>query len=429
MSKEFNNLKQKIINNKVSIGIIGLGYVGLPLSIKFTQKNLSVIGFDIDKKTVSTLNKGKFHLKTIDKSFFNKKFKNNFKATTDFKLIKEVDIIIICVPTPIKKNKSPDLRFLKKTIDNINKFCVSGQLISLESTTYPGTTRELIADKINKKFLLGKNFFLSFSPERENPGENSILKSNIIKICGGYSKQCKILSKLLYEKILPVKTVSNLETAEMTKLHENIYRTVNISLVNEMKMICDKFKINIHEVINAASTKPFGFNAFYPGPGIGGHCIPVDPFYLVWACKKKGVSTDFINLSANINERLSNWIVKKIKTKLKKKSNSILSIGLSYKKNVDDTRESPSFKIIERLIKAKFKVDYYDPFFKTFPIQRNYNFKLKPIKLNKNNISKYDAVLILTDHDSVDYKLIEKNSKLIFDTRGIIKKNKNVFYL
>ncbi len=429
----FINLKNKIINNKVKIGIIGLGYVGLPLSIKFTQKNISVTGFDIDKKLVSTLNRGKFHLKTIDKTFMNSKFKKNFFATNNFSKIKEVDVIIICVPTPLKKNKIPDLTFLKKTLINIKKYLVAGQLISLESTTYPGTTKELIVDKISKKFEIGKNFFVSFSPERENPGENSILFNKITKICAGYSSKCKEISKNLYLKISPVKTVSTLETAEMTKLHENIYRTVNISLVNEMKIISEKFGLNINEIINAAKTKPFGFNAFYPGPGIGGHCIPVDPFYLVWAAKKKNVRTDFINLSASINDRISNWILNIVKKTLRKKKiktrMKILAVGLSYKKNVDDTRESPSFKIIEKLLKAKFEVKYYDPFFKKFPKQRNYKFKLNPVKLNRKNILNFDAVIILTNHDNINYKLIENNAKFIFDTRGVIKKNSNVKYL
>ena len=428
----FNNLKNKIINNKVKIGIIGLGYVGLPLSIKFTQKNISVIGFDIDKKLVSTLNNGKFHLKTINKIFMNKRFKRNFSATNNFSKISNVDVIIICVPTPLKKDKKPDLSFLKKTIKNIKKYLVRGQLISLESTTYPGTTRELIVNKINNKYEVGKDFFISFSPERENPGENSILFNKITKICAGYSKKCRELSKNLYLKISPVKTVSSLEAAEMTKLHENIYRTVNISLVNEMKMISEKFGLNINEIINAAKTKPFGFNAFYPGPGIGGHCIPVDPFYLVWAAKKRNVRTDFINLSARINDRISVWMLKIIKKTLKTNKRSkkkILAVGLSYKKNVDDTRESPSFKIIEQLLKANFIVKYYDPFFKRFPKQRNYKFNIKTIKFNKTSISKFDAVIILTNHDKINYGLIEKNAKFIFDTRGVIKKNNNVKYI
>ncbi len=428
----FNNLKNKIINNKVKIGIIGLGYVGLPLSIKFTQKNISVIGFDIDKKLVSTLNNGKFHLKTINKIFMNKRFKRNFSATNNFSKISNVDVIIICVPTPLKKDKKPDLSFLKKTIKNIKKYLVHGQLISLESTTYPGTTRELIVNKINNKYEVGKDFFISFSPERENPGENSILFNKITKICAGYSKKCRELSKNLYLKISPVKTVSSLEAAEMTKLHENIYRTVNISLVNEMKMISEKFGLNINEIINAAKTKPFGFNAFYPGPGIGGHCIPVDPFYLVWAAKKRNVRTDFINLSARINDRISVWMLKIIKKTLKtnkKSKKKILAVGLSYKKNVDDTRESPSFKIIEQLLKANFIVKYYDPFFKRFPKQRNYKFNIKTIKFNKSSISKFDAVIILTNHDKINYGLIEKNAKFIFDTRGVIKKNNNVKYI
>lgn len=345
----FHNLKNKISNNKIKIGVIGLGYVGLPLSIKFVGKNLKVIGFDINETIIKSLNKGKFHLKTINKNYYNKKFKKNFEATSDFKKISEVDVIIICVPTPIKKNKEPNLSFLKNTFKNIKNHLKIGQLISLESTTYPGTTRELIVNKLKNKFKIGTEFFVSFSPERENPGENSILNSKITKICGGYTNNCNILASKIYKKITSVKPVRSLEIAEMTKLHENIFRTVNISLVNEMKIICDKFNIDINEVIDAAKTKPFGFSPFYPGPGIGGHCIPVDPFYLVYACKKINVSTDFINLSARINDKLSDWIVKKIKKVLHKKKQKstykILVIGLSYKKNVDDTRSLLHLKL------------------------------------------------------------------------------------
>ena len=324
------------------------------------------------------------------------------------------------------------MSFLKNTIKNIEKYLVHGQLISLESTTYPGTTRELIVNKISNKYQIGKDFFISFSPERENPGENSILFNKITKICAGFSKKCRELSKNLYLKISPVKTVSSLEAAEMTKLHENIYRTVNISLVNEMKMISEKFGLNINEIINAAKTKPFGFNAFYPGPGIGGHCIPVDPFYLVWAAKKRNVRTDFIDLSARINERISTWMLKIIKNTLKtsnKSKKKILAVGLSYKKNVDDTRESPSFIIIEKLLKANFLVKYYDPFLKNFPSNVIINSILRTIKFNKTNISKFDAVIILTNHDKINYELIEENAKFIFDTKGVIKKNDNVKYV
>lgn len=434
MSRHFFNLKKRISNNNITIGIIGLGYVGLPLSIKFTQKKIKVVGFDINSEIVSTLNSGKFHIKTIDQKFYDKKFEKYFSATTNFELISNVDVIVICVPTPIKKNKEPDLSYLKKTIKYIFDHLKPGQLISLESTTYPGTTRDLIAENIKNKFKLGSNFFLCFSPERENPGENSILHSHIVKICGGFTEKCKLIGKSLYSKITEVKTVDSLEVAEMTKLHENIYRTVNISLVNEMKIICDKFNIDINSVIDAAKTKPFGFSPFYPGPGIGGHCIPVDPFYLVWACKKKKIKTEFIDLSARINDRLSKWILKKIKKEFLKRNifkikKSILVIGLSYKKNVDDTRESPSFKIIEQLILENFTVNYFDPFWKKFPKQRKYKFNLNYKSLNKKNIKSHDCILILTDHDNINYKLIEQNSKLIFDTRNRIKTKKNLIKL
>jgi len=301
------------------------------------------------------------------------------------------------------------------------------QILILESTTYPGTTRELIAKKISKKFDIGKNYYLGYSPERENPGENSILSNNIIKICSGYTKNCLELVSIIYKKILPIKKVSSLEVAEMTKLHENIFRTVNISYVNEMKMICDALNINIQEVIIAAKTKPFGFKAFYPGPGIGGHCIPVDPFYLTWICDKKNIKTQFIKLSANINDKLAYWIVKKIRKKLKKnKKIKGLAIGLSYKKNIEDTRESPSFNIINEMLKINYKIDYHDPFHKKFPKQKKFNFELKYVDINKRNLEKYDFIIILTDHTNVNYKILSKYSKIIFDTRGCLKKSKKV---
>tara|TARA_A100001015_G_scaffold40493_1_gene44407 strand:- start:2209 stop:3489 length:1281 start_codon:yes stop_codon:yes gene_type:complete len=420
------NLLYKLKSNRFSIGIIGLGYVGLPLSLKFVNKKINVIGFDINSKIVKQLNlKKKLHIDTIDKKFLNKNFKEYFYATTNFEKIKYVDVIIICVPTPIKNNKVPDLSFLKNTIKSIYCHLKKDQILCLESTTYPGTTRELFGNQIKKKFQIGKEFYIGYSPERENPGKNSILEKKIPKVCSGYTSNCLKMIKILYEKILPVKTVKSLEIAEMTKLHENIYRTINISYVNEMKMICHAFNLDIYDVISAAKTKPFGFNAFYPGPGIGGHCIPVDPFYLVWACKKKRIKTEFINLSGRINDKLAPWILKKIKSKLNEDQKKCLLIGLSYKKNIGDTRESPSFKIADLLLKSKFKVDYHDPYLKSFPKQRSFNFRLAYKSLNRKNIRKYDFIIILTDHDNINYELLKSNSNIIFDTRGRIK-GKNV---
>jgi UDP-N-acetyl-D-glucosamine dehydrogenase len=290
--------------------------------------------------------------------------------------------------------------------------------LSLESSTYPGTTKEIIINKLNSKFNIGKNFFVVYSPEREDPGSKFKLEK-IPKIVSGYSKKCLIKAKKFYGLIFKeLVSVSSLETAEMTKLLENIYRSVNIGLINEMKMISETFNVNIYEIIKAANTKPFGFQAFYPGPGVGGHCIPVDPFYLTWKAKKLGINTKFIKIAGKINDEITNWIIDKVNLIIKKKRKKLLVIGVAYKKNVDDYRESPILKIINKLEKRENIVDYYDPFIPVIKKTRKYNFNKRSSKLNFKKLSQYDAVIVGTDHDIIDYNNLRKYSKLIIDLRG-----------
>ena len=317
----FKKLRTKIIDKKITIGIIGLGYVGLPLLLAYSLKNFKVIGFDIDKRKINKLNIGKSYLSSIT-DFSLKSVKKNFIVTNDFKFIKKCDVIVICVPTPLRKNFLPDLSYLRKTIKQIYNYLNEGKLICLESTSYPGTTKEEIIDKLNSKFNIGLNIFVGYSPEREDPGNKKYKNTDVPKIISGHSKNCSRLTKLFYEAIFK-KTieVSSTSTAEFTKLLENIYRSINIGLVNEMKIIAKLMKIDIHEVIRAASSKPFGYKPFYPGPGMGGHCIPIDPFYMSWKSKKLGYDPVFIKSSGIINQNMPVWTVRQIVSELRKKKN------------------------------------------------------------------------------------------------------------
>ena len=355
--------------------------------------------------------------------------KNGFIATTDYSYTKKLDVIIICVPTPLTKNKKPNLKYIKSTLSSVLPYLREQQLISLVSTTYPGTTNEIILPALTKKgFEIGKNFFLSFSPERLDPGIKKILTKNIPKVTGGITKQCLELSSKIYGKVhKKIVKVSNTQTAEATKLLENVYRAVNIGLVNELKILTDKLNLDIYEIIKAASSKPFGFVPFYPGPGLGGHCIPIDPYYLAWKANQLGINTKFIKLAGEINSSIPNIIVKKVKRilkKIKKLNPKILVLGVAYKKNVNDLRESPGIKIIDLLRKNKFRVSYCDPFITKIPTLRNYNLNLKSIKINSQTLKKFDLTIITTDHDKFNYKLIYKFSNLILDTRGIYKNDK-----
>ena len=421
-----NEILKKIKKKNFTVGIIGLGYVGLPLFTRFAEVGLKVYGFDIDKEKIRKLKKGISYIKHVDFKFLKKTQIKGCKFETDYLLISQVDIIILCLPTPLKKNQTPELKYIKDTIYKIKKFMRVGQVLSLESTTYPGTTEELIAPTIMKKFDLGKNYFLVYSPEREDPGRTNITLKNIPKVLGGYTKQCSLIGEKIYSFAFnKIVKVDSLKIAEFTKLLENIYRSVNIGLVNELKIIADKMDININKVIKASSTKPFGYQPFFPGPGLGGHCIPIDPFYLTWKAKQFGLDTKFIKLSGVINREITNWVVSKLIKNLKNKNSKVLIIGVAYKKNIDDIRESPSLKIMEILTKRKISFQYYDPYIKKLYRNRNFYRKLSSIKVTQSKLKSFDATIIVTDHDNINWTMIQKNSKLILDTRNVYKQKFN----
>lgn len=415
------NLIKNIQKKKVKIGVIGLGYVGLPLVCLFLENKYKVIGFDNDNKKIRNLENKKSYIKHLQNQI-NKINKSNFFPTSNYKFIKDIDIIILCLPTPLKLNKSPDLSYINNTLNLISKFLKKGQLIILESSTYPGSTKKLINPILKrKKFNIGKDFFVGYSPEREDPNNKKFTLVNIPKICSGYTINCNEITGILYKKIVKrIVNVSDIEIAEFTKLYENIYRSVNIGLVNELKIVANKLNLNIYEIINAAKTKPFGFQAFYPGPGIGGHCIPIDPYYLSWIAEKKKVNTNLIYHAGKINSKMPEWIISETLKKIK--LNKVLLIGVAYKKEVDDTRESPAIDFIKLLNKKKIKIDYHDPNVKSLKSR-----KLKKIyhskPLNKKTLKNYDCVFVLADHKKINYDLIKINSNFIVDTRNVYKKN------
>ena len=428
-----NNLTSDILkktnNKKITVGIIGLGYVGLPLCILFVKNNFNIIGFDIDKKKITKIKKKDSYIERISAKDINLINQNGY-FTNEFSKIKNCDFIIICVPTPLKKDHSPDLSYIKKTVNSIKRFLKKGQVVILESTSYPGTTQDEIYNKIKKNFTIGEDFFVGFSSERINPGKNENSIQKVPKVVSGYTKNClKIISNFYSKSFNEVVESKSIEIAEFSKLLENIYRSVNIGFINEMKILADKMKIDIFDVISIANTKPFGFRRFFPGPGIGGHCIPVDPNYLYWKSVKVGLPARFIRLSAKINTLVLNFIVKKIikNLKLKKikiKDAKILVLGLSYKKNLDDIRESASIRLIDDLSKIGLKqISVHDPYVdKKFTIK-----KIKKINLlNSKNLNYFDIVVLMTDHDLFDYDLIKKNSKLVIDTRGRFDISDNV---
>lgn len=424
-------LSSKIKNNKAIVGIIGLGYVGLPRAIQFCEKKIKVIGFDNDHTKIEKIKNKKSYLTDVKNSTLKKKIiRQNLKVTNDFSYIRKVDIIIICLPTPLKKNLTPDLSYIKNTFNNIKKYLLPNQLLCLESTSYPGTTIEIFEKFLKKNFILGQNFFLGYSPERNDPGQKKYSIRYIPKIVSGLTNNCQKIVNSIYGKIfLKTVKVKSIEVAEITKLYENIYRAVNIGFVNEMKKICSEMKLPIDEIIQAAKTKPFGFNAFYPGPGLGGHCIPIDPFYLTWRAKKFNISTEFINLAGKINRSMPKWIVKFLENHSKDNIKKILILGIAYKKNVNDCRESPAFEIIKILKSKGYSVSYSDPYLPKIPKLRSFNFSgMKSLRINKKNLKSFDAIILVTDHDNFDYKLIQKNSKLIIDTRHRFDKEKNNVY-
>tara|TARA_Y100000780_G_scaffold232562_1_gene266324 strand:+ start:33187 stop:34485 length:1299 start_codon:yes stop_codon:yes gene_type:complete len=425
---------EKLKSCEAVVGIIGLGYVGLPLMLQYSKHNYKVIGFDIDKEKSDKLNSGESYIEHISSDEIGNAVKAGFLATTDFSKIKEVDAIIIAVPTPINEYKEPNLSYIESTLEAILPHLREGQVVSLESTTYPGTTNEVLRPRIEEKgFRLGENFFLIFSPEREDPGNPHFTTRTIPKVVGGETSRCLEVGIALYEGIIDkVVPVSSTKAAEMTKVLENTHRAINIGLVNELKIVADKMGIDIYEVIDAASTKPFGFTAYYPGPGIGGHCIPVDPFYLTWKAREFGLHTRFIEIAGEINDYMPEYVVNKTLLALNErekpaKGSNILVLGIAYKKNVDDVRESPSINIMEKLISLGANVSYSDPHVESFPSMRKHHLDLESVPLSKESLRRFDAVILTTAHDRFDYSLIEKESNLIIDTRGKFDKRlKNI---
>lgn len=420
-------LIEKLNNKTAVIGIVGLGYVGLPLMLRFVDVGYKVLGIDIDEAKVSQLNQGRSYIEHISSEKITKAVKSGrFEATSDFSYGVKADALILCVPTPLNKYREPDLSFVLNTTDALVPFLRSGQVVSLESTTYPGTTDEELKPRIESNGLrVGKDIYLVFSPEREDPGNPDFETHTIPKVCGGDTPQCLEVGLSLYGQVInQVVPVSSTRTAEMTKLLENIHRAVNIGLVNEMKIVADRMGVDIHEVIRAAATKPFGFVPYYPGPGLGGHCIPIDPFYLTWKAREYGVNTRFIELAGEINRSMPEWVISKVVDSLNDRSKSIkgsnaLVLGIAYKKNVDDMRESPSVELMEILQQKGAIISYSDPHVPVFPKMRKHKFNLKSVQLTSDTIGNYDFVLLATNHDAFDYDLIKKHAKLIIDTRGV----------
>ena len=414
---------------KDSVAVVGLGYVGLPLSLAFARSGLSVLGLDIDQWKVTEINGGRSFIKHIEsKSIQDQLSAKRFEASTDFSRIKEVEAIVICVPTPLNKNREPDISYIIKTGESIAPHLQKGVLVVLESTTYPGTTDEDLRGVLEKISGLkaGTDFHLAFSPEREDPGNPDSRVSEIPKVVGGLTPVCAKRAKALYGRaIKTIIPVSSCRAAEATKLLENIFRSVNIALVNEMKVVYEAMGIDVWEVIRAAKTKPFGYMAFYPGPGLGGHCIPIDPFYLTWKAREYGQNTRFIELAGEINTSMPKWVVNRVADALntKKKSvngSKILLLGLAYKSNVDDMRESPTFILLDLLKERGAEVAYYDPHIPAInPTREHANWTgTKSVNWSKDEIAKYDAVVISTAHDVVNYKELADWANCIVDTRN-----------
>ncbi|NWG04818.1 MAG: nucleotide sugar dehydrogenase [Syntrophaceae bacterium] len=424
-----NQLIQKIVKKEALIGIIGLGYVGLPLVLRFCEEGFRILGFDVDSKKVTALERGRSYLKSIPSIRISQFVRNgHLNVTDDFSKLGEPDCILICVPTPLTEKMEPDLQYIEKTTDSIRDHLRRGQLIVLESTTYPGTTEEMILPRLKSTGLkVGKDFFLAFSPEREDPGNKRFTTQQIPKVVAGVTSSCQKMVTTLYGHIIQkVVPVSSPRVAELTKLLENIYRSVNIALVNELKMLADRMGIDIWEVIEAASTKPFGFSPFYPGPGLGGHCIPIDPYYLSWKAREYDFTTRFIFLAGEINVHVPYYVVAKIQDALNGRGKSIkgakvLILGVAYKKDVDDARESPALAIMDLLQKKGAVLLYHDPYIPALPHFRKYYFKLKSSPLTKRLLQKVDAAVVVTDHSCIDYSWVAKHAPLVIDTRNVTK--------
>jgi len=421
-----NELKKKISSKSIKIGIIGLGYVGLPLCVTFAKAGFKVHGIDIDKDRVEKIKRGESYILDVSKSDLARVARDkSLDVTTDFSIIKKLDAVIICVPTPLYKTREPDVSYIVAAVKNIKRYMKRGQIIVLESTTYPGTTEEVMLPILESDGLKeGKDFYLAFSPERVDPGNPKYDTKNTPKIIGGISKHSTEISAFLYGQALEtIVPVSSAKVAEMVKLLENTFRIVNIGLVNEILLMCDKLKIDAWEVIDAAKTKPYGFMPFYPGPGVGGHCIPVDPIYLSWKARMHGFEARFIDLASQVNSEMPHHVISKTAEALNDhrkplKGSKVLVVGVAYKKDVKDLRESPAIEIVDMFMKKGADVSYYDPL---FPYLKINGINLKCAKFSKDTFKSADCVVIVTDHTKVDYGFIAENSKLIVDTRNILK--------
>ena len=423
------NFKTKIENREAQIGVIGLGYVGLPLAMEFVRAGFHVTGIDVDQEKVKKLNRGENYIQDVeDVSVANAVAINQLSATSDFSVIQNLDAISICVPTPLNKQKNPDISHINSVMKNMKDFIHHNMLIVLESTSYPGTTRELVLPKLESKGLrVGHEFYLCFSPERVDPGNKKYKTANTPKVLGGITPNCGVMGELLYKTIVDeVVMVSSPESAEMVKLLENTFRAVNIGLANEVAIMCEKLGVDVWEVIDAAATKPFGFMKFTPGPGLGGHCIPIDPHYLSWKLKALDYNARFIQLAGEINTAMPLHVVGLVQEGLNQQRKSIrgsqiLVIGVAYKKNVDDVRESPALDVMKLLENDGAELSFYDPYVSFVKLNGNGINGHK--SLTEENLKNSDAVIIMTDHDQIDFQFIEENSDLIIDSRNVIKKN------
>lgn len=428
-----DELLRKIDDRKALVGIVGLGYVGLPLVREFCRAGFKVVGFDVDPSKVKALYAGRTYIKHLPGGHFKDLIKQRrFSATTDMKQLRKPDAILICVPTPLDKMREPDVSYVVQTTEHIAANLRKGQLVTLESTTYPGTTREIMQPLLDATGLkLERDYFLAYSPEREDPGRTDMTTREIAKVVGGAGPHSARIATALYAAVVThAVPVSSCEVAEASKIVENVYRCVNIALVNELKMLFDRMGIDVWEVIEAAKTKPFGFQAFYPGPGLGGHCIPIDPFYLSWKAREFGQPTRFIELAGEINTQMPEYVVTNVIAALNEhgkplKGSKVLVLGLAYKKDVDDLRESPSVTLIELLQERGAKVDYHDSFIPSGKPMREHSIEhMRSVPLTPANLKKYDCVLIATDHTDIDYDMVCKNSKLVVDTRNATGKKK-----
>ncbi len=419
----------KIRDREAVIAVYGLGYVGLPLALRFAEAGFTVLGFDSDRDKVEKLNAGTSYIERIPDAEIRRAVAAGFTATADYALSARAHALIICVPTPLGRHREPDLGYVIATMEGIAPHLRGGRVVSLESTTYPGTTAEELLPRIRARgFTVGKEVFLVYSPEREDPGNPDFNIRTIPKVCGGHTAHCLEVGAALYGAVIErVVAVSSTRAAEMTKLLENIYRAVNIGLVNELTPVAERMGIDIHEVIDAAATKPFGFTPFYPGPGLGGHCLPIDPFYLAWKAREYGVDSKFIELAGEVNANMPAWYAEKAVAALNGAGKSVLGakaliLGVAYKKNVDDLRESPALKIIDLLSAKGARISYADPHVPRIGKLRDYDFDLQSETLSEALLAQSDVVILCTDHDQFDYALIAKESPLLIDTRGALRR-------